>query len=54
LQELIDSGLANKETIDSYVQQLNLRDGKLDLDAFKQFIRLLDTVLVDGEGNILE
>lgn len=54
LQELIESGLASKETIDSYVKKLNLKDGKIDIDAFREFVALLDTVLVDGEGNMLE
>ena len=54
LQELMQSGMVARETIDSYVAQLNLKDGRLDLEAFRAFIRLLDTVLVDGEGNLLD
>lgn len=50
----MDSGLATKETVDSYVKKLHLKDGKIDLDAFREFIKLLDNVLVDGEGNVLE
>ena len=54
LQELMQSGMVTRETIDSYVAQVNFEDGRLDLEAFRAFIRLLDTVLVDGEGNLLD
>jgi len=51
----MDSGLVSREAVDGYVQQIDVgKDGRIGLDAFRQFIRLLDTVLVDGEGNLLE
>ena len=44
LQELIESGLASKKTIDGYISKLGIKDDKLDLDDFTRFIGYLDQV----------
>lgn len=54
LEELIDSGLATKQTIDNYIKKINVKDGKVDLDGFRQFVELLDHVLVDESGNLTD
>ena len=50
----MSSGLATRETIDSYVQRLDIKGGKIDREAFRQFIRLLDVVLVGEDGEMLQ
>jgi hypothetical protein len=45
--------LADKKTIDSYFNRLKIKDGKVDLDTFREFMAMLDMVLVDGDGNLL-
>jgi len=54
LQELIDSGLATKQTIDNYIKKIDVKDGKVNLDGFRRFVELLDHVLIDESGNIID
>ena len=55
IQDLISSDLVSKEVIHNYIQKLNLsRDKKLNLDKFTEFIKMLDNVLVDEDGNLAE
>ena len=46
--------LASKELVDSYIQQLNIKNGRINFDSFTQFIGMLDHVLVDNEGNLVD
>jgi hypothetical protein len=53
LKELVDADLVSKSTIESYINKLNIKNGKVTLDDFKYFMSMLDRVLVDDNGNIL-
>ena len=53
LEDLISAELASPKIIESYFNELDIQDGKIDLKNFKKFIQMLDLVLVDGEGNFL-
>lgn len=41
------------ETIDDYIKRLNLKNDRIDINTFRKFMDMLDTVLVDEEGNLL-
>lgn len=47
-------GLITKNTIEQYLSSLNIKEGKISYDQFKKFIEMIDTVLVDESGNILD
>ena len=54
MQELVDAGLTNKETIDRYVDKLDLaEDEGVTFPKFQQFISYLDRVLLDEGGEFL-
>mmetsp|Transcript_10051 Transcript_10051/g.22600 ORF Transcript_10051/g.22600 Transcript_10051/m.22600 type:complete len:588 (-) Transcript_10051:102-1865(-) len=53
LQELVQAELATQEIIDSYFRKLDIQGGRVDLPTFQRFVEMLDTVLVDGGGNLL-
>ena len=53
LQELVTADLATQEVIDSYLARIEIKNGRVDLDAFKHFMRMLDMVIVDESGNFL-
>ena len=46
--------MASKEVIDSYLSRIEIRDGKVSLDAFRHFMSMLDMVLVDESGNFVD
>lgn len=47
-------GLVKKKSVDGYIDSLKIKDGKVTFDNFKDFVRILDTVLVDIDGNVLD
>jgi hypothetical protein len=53
LQELIEADLATQEVIDSYMARIEITNGRVSLQAFKHFMRMLDMVIVDESGNFL-
>lgn len=53
LQELIEAELASQEVIDSYLARIEITNGRVSLKAFKHFMRMLDMVIVDDNGNFL-
>jgi len=54
LEALLESNLASEDTVESYFTRLGFREDKrIDFAAFSEFIKLIDTVLVDEKGNIL-
>lgn len=53
LQGLIEAELLSPAALDSYLERLDTKDGKVTLDVFRDFVAMLDTVLVDEQGNIL-
>ncbi len=55
LQELVDAGLTNKDTIDRYVDKLDLaEDEGVTFPKFQLFISYLDRVLLDEGGEFLD
>jgi hypothetical protein len=46
LDEVVDSGLADRGTIDSYVSKLNIQNGKIDFDGFKEFMAMVIAVFM--------
>ena len=46
--------MASKEVIDSYLSRIEIKDGKVSLDAFRHFMSMLDMVLVDESGNFVD
>lgn len=53
LQGLIEAEIATQEVLDSMFSRLRVENGRVSMEAFRQFIGMLDTVLVDDSGNIL-
>lgn len=55
LQEILEAELITVDILESYFAKIQprLKRGKLDLDAFREFVELLDNVAVDEEGNFL-
>jgi hypothetical protein len=54
LDGLVDTGLVSRTTIDSYIKRLNIKDeNKIDFETFSKFITMMDTILVDENGNFL-
>jgi hypothetical protein len=53
LKEIIEAELATKEIIDGYISRIGIKEGQVSFNQFKKFINLLDTVLVDEDGEIL-
>jgi hypothetical protein len=53
LKEVVQAGLVPSEVLESYFDKINIEDGKIYLPAFKEFMNLIDTVLIDDDGNIL-
>lgn len=53
VQGLVDAEIASQEVIDSMFARVQVENGRVSLPAFRQFIGMLDTVLVDDAGNIL-
>lgn len=53
LQELVEAELASQDAIDSYLSRIEIKNGRVDLKAFKHFMRMLDMVIVDESGNFL-
>ena len=53
LKEIVDADLVSKATVESYINKLNIKNGKVTIDDFKFFMSMLDRVLVDDDGNIL-
>lgn len=53
LQGLVDADIAPQEVIDSMFARVQVENGRVSLPAFRQFIGMLDTVLVDDAGNML-
>ncbi len=51
LRGLIDAGMCSKENVDSYIEALKLKDGKLTLEQFRLFMDMLDDVLSDETGD---
>lgn len=45
--------MATQEVIDSYMSRIEIKNGRVDLEAFKHFMRMLDMVIVDDSGNFL-
>jgi hypothetical protein len=50
----VEAELASKEVIDSYLSRIEIKDGKVSLDAFRHFMSMLDMVLVDESGNFVD
>ena len=53
VKELVEAELASQEQIDSYLSRIKIKDGRIDLKAFRHFMSMLDMVLVDASGNFL-
>lgn len=53
LEELIEADLATREVIESYMARIEITNGRVSLEAFKHFMRMLDMVIVDESGNFL-
>ena len=53
LQGLVEAELISTAALESYFTQLRAPSGRVDLHAFRDFVSMLDTVLVDEEGSIL-
>lgn len=51
---LLYVGLITQNTLDKYLSQVKFVDGKASYDEFKKLVSLIDTVLVDSAGNILD
>jgi hypothetical protein len=49
----VEAELLTQDVLDSYFAHLNVQDGKVDLPAFRAFVEMLDTVLVDEQGAVL-
>jgi hypothetical protein len=49
----VEAELATREQIDSYLSRIKIKDGRVDLKAFRHFMSMLDMVLVDESGNFL-
>ena len=53
LKELIEAELASKEVIDTYLSRIEIKDGRVSLEAFRHFMSMLDLVLVDESGDFV-
>jgi hypothetical protein len=49
----VEAELLTQDVLDSYFKHLDVKDGKVDLPAFRAFVEMLDTVLVDEQGTVL-
>lgn len=53
LQELIEADLATQEVIDSYISRIEITNGRVSLEAFRHFMKMLDMVIIDESGNFM-
>lgn len=51
---MIDNEIISKATVDGYIKMLNIKNGQVGFEAFRKFIKLLDTVLIDEKGEFVE
>lgn len=47
-------GLVTKKTVAEYQSKIVAKDGKVSYDEFRKYVKLLDTVLVDENGEVLD
>eukprot|EP00981_Chlorochromonas_danica_P011685 scaffold4209_cov160-Ochromonas_danica.AAC.12 len=48
LKALMDSGIVSKKMVSDFIEQIDVKDGRLSLDNFRQFMDLLDSVFSEG------
>ena len=53
MKELVEAELASKEVIDTYLSRIEIKNGRVTLDAFRHFMSMLDLVLVDESGDFV-
>lgn len=53
LVDTVEAGFVDWKTVDEYIAKLNAPSGRVNLSLFKEFMSLMDRVLVDGDGNFL-
>ena len=53
LVDTVEAGFVDWKIVDEYIAKLNAPSGRVDLGLFKQFMAMMDRVLVDGDGNFL-
>jgi len=53
LVDTVEAGFLDWKTVDEYIAKLNAPNGRVDLEIFKEFMALMDRVLVDGNGDFL-
>ena len=47
-------GLITKNSVNEFYKQLDIKDGKVDFNSFCQFVKKLDEIYVDADGNLLD
>lgn len=48
LKALMDSGVVSKKMVNDFIEQIDVKDGRLSLENFRQFMELLDDVFSEG------
>lgn len=45
LRGVVESGLVSQSTINSYIERLQIKDGKVDLESFMEFMSMVSRIL---------